>query len=59
MAFVNGYVVINGGEFVGRIESYRGTPEINGGTFSVKPNAKFVAEGKTVTDNGNGTWTVA
>ena len=56
---VNGYVVINGGEFVGRIESYSGTPEINGGTFSVKPNAKFVAEGKTVTDNGNGTWTVA
>ena len=56
---VNGYVIINSGEFVGRIEYYYGSPVINGGTFSVKPAARFIAAGLTVTDNGNGTWTVA
>lgn len=31
---------------------------ITGGTFSVKPDARFIAEGKEAINNGNGTWTV-
>lgn len=50
---INGAVTINGGTFTGRIENYYGTPVIKGGTFSVKPNAKFVADGyKAVQSNG-------
>ena len=55
---INGAVEINGGTFSGRIENYYGTPILKGGTFSVNPNAKFVASGYKSVDNGNGTWTV-
>ena len=55
---INGNVVINSGNFSGRLENYYGTPVIKGGTFTVKPNAKFVSEGHIVNDNGNGTWSV-
>lgn len=42
---INGAVTVNGGIFTGRVENYSGTPVIKGGTFTVKPNDKFVAEG--------------
>lgn len=50
-------VTVNAGTFNGRIENYYGTPSIKGGTFSADPT-RFVAAGYTVTDNGDGTWTV-
>ena len=54
---INGAVEVNAGTFSGRIENYYGTPVLKGGTFSVKPNAKFIAAGyKAVEDNGR--WTV-
>ncbi|MBQ8849604.1 MAG: hypothetical protein IJ011_04655, partial [Clostridia bacterium] len=40
---INGAVEINGGNFVGRIENYYGTPVIKGGTFSADPS-KYVAD---------------
>ena len=55
---INGAVTVNAGTFNGRIENYYGTPVIKGGTFSVKPNAGFVAAGYDVTNNGDGTYTV-
>ena len=54
---INGNVVITGGNFTGRIENYYGTPVIYGGTFSVKPNANFIAEYFEAVE-GNGTWSV-
>ncbi len=53
-------IVINGGYFdVQSIDASTGVDvTINGGTFTCDP-AGFVAEGKTVTNNGDGTWTVA
>jgi predicted ribosomally synthesized peptide with SipW-like signal peptide len=55
---INGAVTVNAGTFSGRIESYYGTPVIKGGTFSVEPNANFVAPGYQTTNNGDGTYTV-
>ena len=54
---INGGITVNAGTFNGRIENYYGTPVIKGGTFSANPT-RFV-KGYEVTDNGNGTWTVA
>ncbi len=54
---INGNVVITDGNFTGRIENYYGTPVIYGGTFSVKPNANFIAEYFEAVE-GNGTWSV-
>lgn len=51
---INGAVTIIDGTFSGRIENYYGTPVIKGGTFSVNPNAKFLAEGfKAYEENGS------
>ncbi|MBP3496470.1 MAG: hypothetical protein J6K33_01395, partial [Alistipes sp.] len=55
---INGAVEVNAGTFTGRIENYYGTPVLKGGTYSVNPNAKFIANGYKVVDNGNGTWSV-
>ena len=57
------YVVeINGGTFNGNIKIATGvTCTVNGGTFSVniaEVANVIIGEGKTVVDNGNGTWTV-
>ena len=50
---INGYVEVNAGTFTGRIENYYGTPVLKGGTYSVKPNNAFVAEGyKVIEENG-------
>ena len=50
---INGNVEVNAGTFTGRIENYYGTPVLKGGTYSVKPNAAFVAEGyKVIEENG-------
>ena len=48
---INGAVTVNSGTFSGRIENYYGTPVLKGGTFSVKPNVKFIAEGYKVIEN--------
>ena len=48
---INGAVTVNSGTFSGRIENYYGTPVLKGGTFSVKPNDKFVATGYKVIEN--------
>ena len=48
---INGAVTVNSGTFSGRIESYYGTPVLKGGTFSVNPNATFVANGYKVIEN--------
>ena len=55
-------VTVNGGTFTlnsenGSLLDGDGTLIINGGTFNVDPSA-YVANGHTVTNNGNGTWTV-
>ena len=55
---VNGNVTVNGGTFTGRIENYYGNPVINAGNFSVAPNSKFLAEGKTTISNADGSYTV-
>lgn len=55
---INGAVTVNSGTFTGRLENYYGTPVLNGGTYSVEPKAAFVGEGRTVVNNGDGTWTV-
>ena len=55
---INGNVEVNGGTFSGRIENYYGTPVIKGGTFSVNPNAKFLATGYKAIANADGTYTV-
>ena len=50
---INGNVEVNAGTFTGRIENYYGTPVLKGGTYSVKPNNAFVAEGyKVIEENG-------
>ena len=54
----DGNIVINGGTFNGGFNVLGGNIVINGGTFDTDPSA-YVAAGKTATDNGNGTWTVA
>ena len=51
-------ITINGGTFNGAIKVSAATVlVINGGTFTVDPTT-WVADGHTVVDNGNGTWTV-
>ena len=57
------YIVeINGGTFTGNIKIATGvTCTVNGGTFSVNIGEVAnvtIGAGKTVVDNGNGTWTV-
>ena len=42
---INGAVTVNSGNFNGRVENYYGTPVLNGGSYSVKPNANFVSAG--------------
>ncbi len=50
---INGNVEVNAGTFSGRIENYYGTPVLKGGSYSVKPNANFVAAGyKAVEKDG-------
>ena len=50
---INGAVEVNSGVFSGRIENYYGTPVLKGGSFSVKPNANFIAAGfKAVEKDG-------
>ncbi len=53
-------VVINGGTFhVDSIDASTGVSvTINGGTFDCDPSG-FVADDRTVTNNGDGTWTVS
>lgn len=55
-------ITINGGSFTGNIKVAKGVDcVVNGGTFSVDIGAVAnvtISEGKTVVDNGNGTWTV-
>jgi hypothetical protein len=55
---INGAVTVNAGTFSGRIENYYGTPVLMGGTFTVKPNDKFIAKGYKVVNNDNGTYSV-
>ena len=55
---INGAVTVNSGDFSGRIENYYGTPVLMGGTFTVKPNDKFIAKGYKVVNNDNGTYSV-
>lgn len=51
-------ITINGGNFTGAIKVSTATElVINGGTFTVDPT-QWAATGKTVVNNGNGTWTV-
>ena len=51
-------ITVNGGNFTGNIKVSAATKlVINGGTFTVDPTA-WVSTGKTVVNNGNGTWTV-
>ncbi len=45
---INGAVEVNAGTFTGRIENYYGTPVLKGGTYTVKPNANFIAAGYNV-----------
>ena len=50
---INGNVTVNSGDFTGRIENYSGTPVLKGGSYSVKPNANFIAAGyKAVEKDG-------
>ena len=56
-------IVINGGTFNGAVKINSANIEcvVNGGTFSVNIGEVAnvtIGEGKTVVDNGNGTWTV-
>ena len=50
---INGAVEVNDGTFTGRIENYYGTPVLKGGTYSVKPNAAWVATGYKVIESGD------
>ena len=50
---INGAVEVNAGIFSGRIENYFGTPILKGGTFSVKPNANFIAAGYKTVQSGD------
>ena len=50
---INGAVTTNAGTFNGRLENYYDKPVLQGGTFSVNPNASFIAAGyKAVENNG-------
>lgn len=50
---INGAVEVNAGDFSGRIENYYGTPVLKGGSFSVKPNDNFIADGyKAIAKDG-------
>ena len=52
-------LTINGGTFSGNFVNFnKGTVTINGGTFTSDPT-NYVASGHSVTNNGNGTYTVA
>ena len=53
----DGTIEVNGGTFTGTISGSAESIVINGGTFSVDPTT-WVAAGKTVTNNNDGTWTV-
>ena len=55
---INGNVTVNSGEIIGRIENYYGTPVINGGIFTVKPNAKFIASGLYAADYEGGRYII-
>ena len=48
---------INGGKVHGEIRDYNNNTTIYGGTYSVKPNANFIAEGYTAIEK-DGKWTV-
>ena len=54
---INGNVIVNSGNFTGRIENYYGTPVIYGGTFSVNPS-RFVVKNDFQAVESNGTWSV-
>ena len=54
---INGAVEVNAGTFTGRIENYYGTPVLKGGTYSVEPNKKFLADGYKVQQDGK-VWNV-
>ena len=49
---------INGGVINGEVRDYGNNTTIYGGTFSIKPNAQYIASGYKLVDNANGTWTV-
>ena len=52
-------LTINGGTFSGNFVNFdKGTVTINGGTFTSDPT-NYLGAGHTVTNNGNGTYTVA
>lgn len=53
-------ITINGGNFtnVEFVNPNKGTLTIYGGTFSVEPDAAYIASGYEAVDNDNGTWTV-
>lgn len=54
-----GTATINGGTFNGNVSvNTNGSLTINGGTFSFDPSAYVDTNTHTVTDNGDGTWTV-
>lgn len=55
---INGNVIVNSGNFTGRIEAYYGTPVISGGTFSEQPKASYLAQYHAAYQNTDGTWTV-
>ena len=54
---INGSVEVLAGNFTGRIENYYGTPVLKGGTYSVQPNAAFVASGYAAKES-DGKWIV-
>ena len=55
---INGAIEVNAGVFTGRLENYYGNPVLKGGTFSVKPNDKFIADGHHTIEKEDGTWEV-
>lgn len=54
----DGTITISGGTFDGDIWEDGGSIIITGGTFSVDPTDFVDTDSYTVTENGNGTWTV-
>lgn len=54
---INGRVEVNAGTFNGRIENYYGTPVLKGGTYSAKPNDKYIANGYKAIEK-DGKWYV-
>ena len=56
---INGAVEVNSGDFSGRIENYYGTPVLKGGSFTVKPNEKFIAAGMKAVEKGGRYYVVA